>query len=130
MSAMNVNGTASPAVAPFATAEQAAALNGAMNFLLLTALCAPGILIPISVALFFSFSRMWRTPVFMLNVFAVALGFAYGGLTLNYLRSVFSGQFPSPRLTLVFMSMTFFVLCVQSVLIIRVVAVLPPPPAC
>ncbi|KAM5539667.1 hypothetical protein V8D89_006776 [Ganoderma adspersum] len=121
-----MNGTAPPTAAPSSTAEQAAALNGAMDFLLLTAICT-GVLIPVSVALFFSFSRIWRTPVFVLNVFVVALGFAYGGLTLNYLRSVFSGEFPSSRLTLVFMSMSFLVpVCVQSVLIIRVVAVYPP----
>ena len=58
-------------------------LNGAMDMLLLSAMCT-GILIPISIALFFSFSRLWRTPIFILNVFALALGFAYGGLTINY----------------------------------------------
>lgn len=66
--------------------EQAAALNGAMDFLLLTAIFT-GALIPVSIALLLSFSRIWRTPVFILNVFAIALGFAYGGLTVNYLVS-------------------------------------------
>ena len=74
----------SPGTATSMKAEQAAALNGAMDFLLLTTTCT-GILIPVSVALFFSFSRIWRTPVFVLNVIAIALGFAYGGLTINYL---------------------------------------------
>lgn len=40
---------------------------------------------------------------------------------------VFSGRLPDPRLTLVFMAMTFLIpVCVQSILIIRVLAVYPP----
>ncbi|KAM5539662.1 hypothetical protein V8D89_006771 [Ganoderma adspersum] len=107
-------------------AAEAAALDGAMDFLLLTTICT-GILIPISIALFLSFSRIWRTPVFLFNVFAIALGFAYGGLTITYLKMVFSGRLSNPRLTLVFMCMSFLIpVCVQSILIIRVVMVYPP----
>ena len=40
---------------------------------------------------------------------------------------VFSGKLPDPRLTLVFMCMSFLIpVCVQSILIIRVIAVYPP----
>lgn len=75
-------------------AAEAAALSGAMDFLLLTTICT-GVLIPISIALFLSFSRIWRTPVFIFNVFAIALGFAYGGLTISYLVSVIIFQVPT-----------------------------------
>ena len=85
MNATNLN-TTSPSAGASMSAEQAAALNGAMDFLLLTAICT-GAPIPVSVALLFSFSRIWRTPIFILNVFAIALGFSYGGLNINYLVS-------------------------------------------
>ncbi|PIL26420.1 hypothetical protein GSI_12177 [Ganoderma sinense ZZ0214-1] len=121
-----MNGAASQGAASSRPADEAAALNGAMDLLLLTTMCT-GILIPISIALFFTFSRIWRTPVFILNVLALALGFANGGLTINYVRTVFSGKIPESRLVLVFMSMSFLIpICVQCVLIIRVIAVYPP----
>ncbi|KAM5539660.1 hypothetical protein V8D89_006769 [Ganoderma adspersum] len=121
-----MNGTASSSTAASMTAEEAAALNGAMDMLLLAAMCT-GILVPISIALFFSFSRIWRTPIFILNVFALALGFAYGGMTINYLKGAFAGNIPSSRFTLAFSAMAFCIpVCVQAVLIVRVVAVYPP----
>lgn len=81
-----MNSTSSLGTAPSLPADEAAALNGAMDLLLLTTMCT-GILIPISIALFLTFSRIWRTPVFILNVLALALGFANGGLTINYVVS-------------------------------------------
>ncbi len=83
-----MNGTASLETASSLPADEAAALNGAMDLLLLTTMCT-GILIPISIALFFTFSRIWHTPVFILNVLALALGFANGGLTINYVVSTY-----------------------------------------
>ncbi|KAM5539669.1 hypothetical protein V8D89_006778 [Ganoderma adspersum] len=84
-----MNGTASVGTMSSLPADEAAALNGAMDLLLLTTMCT-GILIPIS-------------------------------------RTVFSGEIPESRLVLVFMSMSFLIpICVQCVLIIRVIAVYPP----
>lgn len=85
MSSINgTNGTAGTAVS--VSPDEAAALNGAIGLLILTAICT-GVLIPIGIALLFSFSRMWRTPVFLFNAFAIVLGFAYGGFAISYIVS-------------------------------------------
>ena len=44
-----------------------------------------GVLMPITISLFASRSRMWKTPVFIANVFALTLGFALGGVSIHVL---------------------------------------------
>ena len=57
-------------------------LDAAVNLLIIGAVF-PAFLVPISIALiFFSTSAIRRKPVFIMNVLAVALGLAFGGVAI------------------------------------------------
>ncbi|TBU28358.1 hypothetical protein BD311DRAFT_663458 [Dichomitus squalens] len=93
--------------------------------LVLMTLCT-GILIPITIHLFVSRSKMWKSPVFIANVCALSMGFAFGGLAISFLVTIL-GQVIHPRIVLACSILNFLIpLTVSVVLFIRLLAVYPP----
>ena len=65
-----------------------AQLDAATNLLVIASVF-PALLVPITIALFFfSDSTLRKKPIFILNVFAITLGLAYGGLGIYTVVSV------------------------------------------
>ncbi|KAM5541492.1 hypothetical protein V8D89_004682 [Ganoderma adspersum] len=86
-----------------------------------------GALVPISIALIFTSSHLWRKPVFILNACAIACTVAFGTVSLTDVKNNLIGHLGSVRdiLPLAFLS-CFIPICTQSILLIRILAVYPP----
>ncbi|KAI0691677.1 hypothetical protein C8Q76DRAFT_634634 [Earliella scabrosa] len=102
-------------------------LDAAVNLLIIGAVF-PAFLVPISIALiFFSTSAIRRKPVFIMNVLAVALGLAFGGVAIYNTSRTLSARPVNPDITIAMTCLYFFIpICVQCILLVRILAVYPP----
>ncbi|PIL26430.1 hypothetical protein GSI_12188 [Ganoderma sinense ZZ0214-1] len=109
-----------PAIQPIVTA-----VEGSADGLLLTAIWC-SFLIPIAIALILSNPRNWKTPIFVMNIFAIALGLAFGVITINFHRRNIALNPVGPRYLLAMSCLYFFTpISTQSILLFRVAAVYP-----
>ncbi|KAI0691630.1 hypothetical protein C8Q76DRAFT_758730 [Earliella scabrosa] len=104
-----------------------AQLDASVNLLVIWTFF-PALLVPIAVALFlFSNPPLRKKPVFICNVLAVLLGLAYGGVGIYTQSHAVSGRPPASDLTTALTCMYFFIpICVQCILLVRIIAVYPP----
>ena len=102
-----------------------------------------GALVPISIALIFTSSHLWKKPVFVLNMCAIACAVAFGAVALMNEVSGLADTQPSQahppqkdiiagrpgsmrRLQALFLLSYLIPICTQSILLLRILAVYPP----
>ncbi|RDX48920.1 hypothetical protein OH76DRAFT_1404109 [Lentinus brumalis] len=88
----------------------------------------PTLLVPIAVGLFlFSTPELRRKPVFILNIIAIVLGLLLGSIAVYCQTGAASGRLGPTELITVQTCLYFLIpICVQCILLIRIIAVYPP----
>ncbi|RPD76870.1 hypothetical protein L226DRAFT_459885 [Lentinus tigrinus ALCF2SS1-7] len=88
----------------------------------------PTLLVPIAFGLFlFSTPELRKKPVFILNIFAIVLGLLLGSIAIYCQAGAASGKLAPTEFITVQTCLYFLIpICVQSILLVRIVAVYPP----
>ncbi|RPD58594.1 hypothetical protein L227DRAFT_576978 [Lentinus tigrinus ALCF2SS1-6] len=118
-----LSGASLPPIPP----EFQALLTANVNLLIIDTVF-PVLLVPIGIGLFlFSTPELRRKPIFILNVVSIILGLAFGSIAIYSQAVNASGRaVPTQYLNAIIGFYILIPICVQCILLLRIVAVYPP----